>query len=125
MRLDAIGIPSKDFKKTIEFYTLLGFSFPPSEGEQHLEAVTKDGEVRLMIDDIQILVDILGQEPVPATYSAFALRYDSPEEVNAVAKAAFSAGFTVVKEPWDAFWGQRYAVLKDPDGTLVDLFAAL
>ncbi len=30
-----------------------------------------------------------------------------------------------VKEPWDAFWGQRYAVIADPDGNTVDLFAAL
>jgi uncharacterized glyoxalase superfamily protein PhnB len=27
--------------------------------------------------------------------------------------------------PWDAFWGMRYAVVKDPDGNAVDLFAAL
>ena len=33
------------------------------------------------------------------------------------------AGFTVVKEPWDAFWGQRYAIVADPDGYMVDLFA--
>lgn len=29
------------------------------------------------------------------------------------------------KAPWDAFWGQRYAVVVDPDGNLVDLFADL
>jgi uncharacterized glyoxalase superfamily protein PhnB len=27
--------------------------------------------------------------------------------------------------PWDAFWGQRYAVVADPDGNHVDLFAPL
>ena len=27
--------------------------------------------------------------------------------------------------PWDAFWGQRYAQVKDPDGNVVDLFAPL
>jgi uncharacterized glyoxalase superfamily protein PhnB len=29
------------------------------------------------------------------------------------------------KEPWDAFWGQRYALLGDPDGVRVNLYAAL
>ncbi|HEV2092461.1 MAG TPA: VOC family protein [Rubrobacter sp.] len=29
------------------------------------------------------------------------------------------------KEPWDASWGQRYAVAADPDGNPVDLFAPL
>jgi uncharacterized glyoxalase superfamily protein PhnB len=28
-------------------------------------------------------------------------------------------------EPWDAFWGQRYATVRDLDGNGVDLFAAL
>jgi uncharacterized glyoxalase superfamily protein PhnB len=36
-----------------------------------------------------------------------------------------AAGFSGHLEPWDAFWGQRYASLQDPDGTTVDLFAAL
>ncbi len=27
------------------------------------------------------------------------------------------------KEPWDAFRGQRYASVKDPDGNQIDLFA--
>ena len=38
---------------------------------------------------------------------------------------ATAAGFDGEKEPWDAFWGQRYAQLRDPDGVPVDLFAAL
>jgi uncharacterized glyoxalase superfamily protein PhnB len=36
-----------------------------------------------------------------------------------------SAGFEGEKEPWDAFWGQRYAQLKDPNGVPVDLYAQL
>jgi uncharacterized glyoxalase superfamily protein PhnB len=36
-----------------------------------------------------------------------------------------AAGFTGEKEPYDAFWGQRYANVADPDGNVVDLFAAL
>ena len=35
------------------------------------------------------------------------------------------AGFDGEKAPWDAFWGQRYAQLRDPDGIPVDLYAPL
>ena len=35
------------------------------------------------------------------------------------------AGYTGQREPWDAFWGQRYATVADPDGNGVDLFAWL
>jgi len=34
-------------------------------------------------------------------------------------------GFQGEKEPWDAFWGQRYGQLRDPDGVPVDLYSAL
>jgi hypothetical protein len=36
-----------------------------------------------------------------------------------------AAGYDGHKEPWDAFWGQRYAIVHDPDGNTVDLFAEL
>jgi len=35
------------------------------------------------------------------------------------------AGYDGHMEPWDAEWGQRYAALRDPDGTGVDLYAWL
>jgi uncharacterized glyoxalase superfamily protein PhnB len=49
----------------------------------------------------------------------------SPAEVDEIYARVTAAGFTGEKEPWDAFWGQRYAQLADPDGVAVDLFAAL
>jgi hypothetical protein len=30
-----------------------------------------------------------------------------------------------ITAPWDAYWGQRYALLGDPDGVRVNLYAAL
>ena len=36
-----------------------------------------------------------------------------------------AAGHRSHRAPWDAFWGQRYATVLDPDGNAVDLFAAL
>ena len=35
------------------------------------------------------------------------------------------AGYDGALAPWDAEWGMRYAVVHDPDGTPVDLFAPL
>jgi uncharacterized glyoxalase superfamily protein PhnB len=36
-----------------------------------------------------------------------------------------SAGHTSSRAPFDAFWGQRYATVLDPDGNAIDLFAPL
>jgi uncharacterized glyoxalase superfamily protein PhnB len=54
-----------------------------------------------------------------------AFRCETPEEVDQVYSELLVAGATPRKEPWDAFWGQRYAQLNDPDGTVIDLFAPL
>jgi uncharacterized glyoxalase superfamily protein PhnB len=53
------------------------------------------------------------------------VHYDTPAEIDAVASKVKAAGFTVIKEPWDAFWGQRYAVVADPDGYQIDLYSPL
>ena len=49
----------------------------------------------------------------------------APAEVDELYEQVTAAGFVGEKEPWDAFWGQRYAQLCDPDGVPVDLFATL
>ncbi|MFD1052454.1 VOC family protein [Kibdelosporangium lantanae] len=50
---------------------------------------------------------------------------DTPAEVDATYAAMVAAGYKGHREPWDAFWGMRYAVLHDPDGNGVDLHANL
>ena len=54
-----------------------------------------------------------------------ALECDSAAEVDDLYDRVVAAGFDGDKEPWDAFWGQRYAQLRDPDGVPVDLYASL
>ena len=56
---------------------------------------------------------------------SFALECASPTEVDEVYTRVVEAGFDGEKEPWDAFWGQRYALLLDPDGVEVSLYAPL
>jgi catechol 2,3-dioxygenase-like lactoylglutathione lyase family enzyme len=126
MKIDAVGVSSSDLKKSIAFYELLGFKFDKVKGdEDHIEPVVEPGGMRLMIDGKKLMTELIHAEPKPSNHSAFAILYDSPEEVNAVAERVKQAGHTIVAEPWDAFWGQRYAIVEDPDGYRIDLFAAL
>ena len=48
----------------------------------------------------------------PATRSRIAFECASPAEVDEVYARVVEAGFHGEKEPWDAFWGQRYAQLR-------------
>lgn len=126
MKIDAVGVASSNLKRTVDFYTQLGFQFPGYKGgEQHLEPITPNGSARLMIDTKNVVKDIIGEDPKPGNHSSFAIQYNSAEEVNKIITDVMSGGFKVIKEPWNAFWGQRYAVVEDPDGYRVDLYAPL
>jgi uncharacterized glyoxalase superfamily protein PhnB len=55
---------------------------------------------------------------------ALAFECESVDDVNATYERLVEAGYEGKKAPFDAFWGQRYANVVDPDGNVVDLFAA-
>ncbi len=124
LKLDAVSITCRDFAETQKFYMLLGFEFPAfTPDEKHFEPITKDGDVRLMIDDATFMQSMTGRPPKPPTHSSFAMKCDNASEVDACIAKIKAAGFNVEKEPWDAVWGQRYAIVVDPDGYQVDVFA--
>lgn len=125
MQLDAIGIVVNDINKALPFYRLLGLDFPERSSEDHLEAKTKSG-VRIMLDSEKLMKEIKpGWTRPPGQSIGLAFLCDSPNEVNALYGKITAAGFKSEKEPWDTFWGQRYAIVRDPDGHAIDLFAAL
>ena len=122
-QLDAIGIVSSDLSGTRAFYALLGIEF--AEGDDHVEATMPNG-LRLMVDTEDVIRSFApGWTRANGNQLALAFACDSPAEVDEVYARAVAAGFDGEKEPWDAFWGHRYAQLRDPDGVGVDLFAAL
>lgn len=124
--LDAVGVTARDLRATTRFYALLGFRFAEiGDDDHHVEAETAPGAVRLMIDSAELAASLIGEAPRPGNGSAFALLCDSPAEVDAAVARVQAAGGKVVTAPFDAFWGQRYATVADPDGYKIDLFAPL
>jgi uncharacterized glyoxalase superfamily protein PhnB len=122
--LNAIGIVASDVGRSIAFYRLLGVDFP-EEGEGHIEATLPSG-TRFMLDE-ESVVKSFRPDWTRETGNQLALAFEcsSAAEVDELWSQAKDAGFEADKEPWDAFWGQRYAQLRDPDGVPVDLFAWL
>jgi uncharacterized glyoxalase superfamily protein PhnB len=126
-KLDAFGIPVTDMSRAIAFYRKLGLEFPAgAENEDHVE-VELAGGMRYMLDteDVMRAFDPSWRRPSDGHLVGGAFRCDSPAEVDQLYAALLDAGGSVHKEPWDAFWGQRYAQVKDPDGTVIDLYAPL
>ena len=123
MQIAAVAVSATDMSRAVAFYELLGFAFPPLESEtKHIEA---EGAVRLMIDEAAFLTELHGEAPRPGNTAGFAVLFESPDGVDAVAARVTEAGHSVVTPPYDAPWGQRYATVADPDGYRVDLFALL
>lgn len=126
MKLNAISVTSTDLEKSVQFYSLLGFAFPSFEKDKkHISSDSEEGEVRLMIDTADLIESITGSKPIPSNHSSFAILCDTASKVDEVSAKIKDVGFVVTKEPWDAFWGQRYAIVQDPDGYMIDLFAPL
>jgi catechol 2,3-dioxygenase-like lactoylglutathione lyase family enzyme len=124
MKLDAIGIVSKDLKESVRFYSLLGLNFRGSN-EDHLEAATQTG-LRIVLDSEELMKKLNPNWVEPAGQRmVLAFLCESPQDVDQMFRRITSSGFQGHKEPWDAFWGQRYASVLDPDGNSVDLFAPL
>jgi catechol 2,3-dioxygenase-like lactoylglutathione lyase family enzyme len=125
-QLDAFGIVVSDMARALAFYRKLGLEFPDgAESEGHVEAQVTGG-VRYMLDreDVIASFDPEWKRPDGGVHGG-AFRCESPEEVDRVFADLLEAGGRAQKEPWDAFWGQRYAQVADPDGTIVDLYAPL
>lgn len=122
-QLDALGIVSADLDRSRAFYRLLGIEV--AEGGDHVEAALPNG-MRLMFDTEGVIRRFWPDwERATGNQIALAFACDSPADVDGTYARVVAAGFQGVKEPWDAFWGHRYAQLSDPDGVHVDLFAAL
>ncbi len=119
-----------DLARAVKFYRLLGAPFEAgAEASEHGHAEANlDGGMRLMFDTEE---GMLAFDPSWKRASSgspgasLAFRCDSPTAVDDLYARALSAGGHAHKPPWDAFWGQRYAQLRDPDGNAVDLYANL
>jgi catechol 2,3-dioxygenase-like lactoylglutathione lyase family enzyme len=126
-RLDLIGIVVKDMPRSLAFYRRLGLDIPPEADAEHHVETTLPGGLRLAWDGVDVVrsFDPAWEAPSGSPRMGLAFLCDSPAEVDAAYAELVAAGYEGHKEPWDAFWGQRYAQMHDPDGNAVDLFAPL
>jgi catechol 2,3-dioxygenase-like lactoylglutathione lyase family enzyme len=124
-QLNAIGIVTSDMATSIRFYRLLGLDVPETPGEGHVDTFLPNG-VRFMLDS-EDTVRSFRPDWTRETGNQLGLAFEceSASEVDEVYARMVEAGFDGEKAPWDAFWGQRYAQLRDPDGVGIDLYASL
>ena len=121
-----VDIVVSDMEASLKFYRTLGLAAPEGmAGEDQVQVATPGGTTLGFLTETMMKghnphwVQPVGQRVT------FACRCDSPEEVDVTYARVTAAGYEGRQEPWDSPWGQRYAMLGDPDGNRVDLFAAI
>ncbi|MFE0176593.1 VOC family protein [Streptomyces sp. NPDC059002] len=126
-RFDLIGIVTSDLAASLAFYRGLGLEFPAGAEEQpHVEA-TLPGGLRIAFDTEETVRSFATDWTPPPSAGRIGLAFHcgTAEGVDTVYEELVGAGHKGEMAPWDAAWGQRYAVVLDPDGNSVDLFAPL
>ncbi|CRZ18988.1 VOC family protein [Mycolicibacterium neworleansense] len=120
-----IEIVTADLPRSLDFYRLLGLDVPQPDGP-HVEVALPGGN-RLAFDTEEVIAGMHPGWTPPSGPGRVALAFglDAPGDVDALYERLTAAGHPGTLKPFDAPWGQRYATVEDPDGTSVDLFAAL
>jgi catechol 2,3-dioxygenase-like lactoylglutathione lyase family enzyme len=126
-RIDVVGIVVADMPRALAFYRRLGLEIPAdADTAPHAEVPLPNG-MRLAFDTVETIrsFDPGWEPPSGGARMGLAFACDDPAAVDAVYEDLVGAGYAGHLVPWDAFWGQRYASVSDPDGNAVDLFAPL
>lgn len=126
-RLGLIEVVVADMARALAFYRRLGIDAPADADDQPHVDVELPGGLRIAFDTIETIrsFDPGWSPPSGGPGMSLAFACADPAAVDATYAELVAAGYEGHLEPWDAFWGMRYAIVHDPDGNGVDLYAQL
>jgi catechol 2,3-dioxygenase-like lactoylglutathione lyase family enzyme len=126
---DSINLVVSDVEASRAFYTRLGLEFgnahEPVWNRHHVTAEnpgTEGGELHFDLDSASFANKWnAGWSGGPGVVLGF--HVDTRPAVDDLVAELAAAGAPVQQEPYDAFWGARYAVVSDPDGHAVGIMS--
>jgi catechol 2,3-dioxygenase-like lactoylglutathione lyase family enzyme len=122
--LDQVSLVVSDMQATVAFYRRLGLTIPDTDAafEAHHRSASVPGGIDLDFDSTEFARHWdKGWASGPGVVVGF--KVDSRERVDAVYSDLTGAGYRGQQEPYDTFWGVRYAVVEDPDGNAVGIMS--
>ncbi|MGH3375494.1 MAG: VOC family protein [Actinoallomurus sp.] len=124
-----VNVVVSDLDRSRDFYRRLGFTFRDRRrpGVKTVEAwVSTGADVTLVLHSPEFASWWDSSTPGPvAGGPEIDLELDSANQLDAVVAELSTAGAAVAKPPVDMPWGQRFAVVLDPDGYRIGLKAPL
>ena len=127
IRLDQVNLIVRDVETSRNFYSRLGLDFgdvrDPVWDDHHVSA--EHGEhspIDVDLDSTSFVQKWDAGWP-GGSGVVIGFKVDSRQEVDALVASLAAEGVAVQQEPFDAFWGARYAVVSDPDGNGVGIMS--
>jgi catechol 2,3-dioxygenase-like lactoylglutathione lyase family enzyme len=117
-----VNIVVSDMDAAVMFYRLLGVdldpstdNWPPGTGARHVHArePAPGGDFDL---DNEPMARTWGHEGLEPGATVIGFSLPSREAVDDKYRELTAAGYRGRREPYDAFFGARYAIVEDPDG---------
>jgi len=118
-----VNLPIENLKRSVEFFTELGFTFNPKFTDAQSTCMIVNDTVYVMLVEHAKFSAFISKPIAPktSTEAIFAFSCESPDEVRALSEKAIALGARKVSEPEDLgfmfSWG-----FEDLDGHLWDLF---
>ena len=123
-----INLLVADMAASVEFHRLLELEFPdpyewpPGSGARHIDDIHADDAYMALDNSPMARIWNHGYEPERTCGNVVVgLMVATRDDVDRLYAAVQSAGHPVGQEPYDAFFGSRYAIVIDPDGNQVGL----
>jgi len=122
--LEQVSLVVKDMDATLKFYRLLGLEIDDThpDWQAHHRSAQMPNGIDLDFDSEEFAQKWnTGWRSTGRGVAVLGFRVSSREAVDQLYKEVTNAGYAAQQEPYDAFWGARYAIVEDPDGKAVAL----
>jgi uncharacterized protein len=119
-----VNLPVKDLKKSVEFFTKLGYEFNPKFTDENATCMIVGENIFVMLLVEKFFKTFAPKEVCDTTKYAevlVALSFESRVEVDEIVAKAIAAGGTTYKEPNDMGFMYQHG-FQDLDGHLWEIF---
>jgi catechol 2,3-dioxygenase-like lactoylglutathione lyase family enzyme len=129
IRLDQVNLVVTDVEASRTFYARLGLDFgsehDPVWADHHVSTLPGDAAPIDLDLDSDSFAHQWNRGWPGGSGAILGFKVDTRQAVDDLVSDLMAAGARVQQEPYDAFWGARYAVVSDPDGNGVGIMSPL
>ncbi|HUZ42887.1 MAG TPA: VOC family protein [Acidimicrobiales bacterium] len=120
--IDQVNLIVTDMEASVAFYRHLGLSIPDTAAAWQGHHRSADGAgIDLDLDSEKFARH--WNRGWSGGRAVIGFKVDSRARVDELHAELTGAGYRSQQEPYDAFWGARYAVIEDPDGNPVGIMS--